>query len=1041
MQRVSVLGFLSAACLLAQNAQISGVVKDSSSAVLPHATVTALNSNTGAVRTTTSNSEGLYTIVSLTPGPYQVKASAGGFQVAEFNNVILEVAQDARLDFTLEVGHSEQTVTVTAEAPSLNVTDGAVGMAVGPEMVDNLPLNGRSFQQLITLSPGVNLAPGGSDGQFIVNGQRATSNYFTVDGVSANIGVTGGIPGSSSNAAGGTTLGGNAIGGTNSLVSVDALQEFRILTSSFSPEYGRTPGGQMILLTRSGTNAFHGTLFEYFRNDKLDATEWFVNQQAGTKPALRSNDFGGTFAGPIVRNKTFFFSSYEGQRLRQPLFAVDVVPDLASRLAAPAATQPILNAYPLPTGPSLGKTGAQAGQAVFAGGYSNPSTTDAISLKLDQVLGSRLTIFGRYSYAPSESVGRAGSPNSMSVLIQRPTHAQTLTLGATWVINARMVNELRFNLSDNSYRGVYKIDNFGGAVALPNSYYIPGLAYGNALEQFTLTFAGSQLFSGTSGGNEQRQANLTDSLSYVAGAHQFKLGADDRVLLPYAPVAQGVYYTFCGVPSVISNTASSVRLRSQERVRSDLTNFSLYAQDTWHLTQRLTVTYGFRWEVNTPPHSLDASNGDYVPLVGNLADPATLHAGTVGSPLWNTQYANLAPRAGVAYQLRRTSGWETVLRAGAGKFYDLGTGVAALNTWTQSYPGNLVGTATNVSLPVNPATLSLPGLNFTLPPSGQTFYIWPADYKLPRTWQWNTAVQQSLGRAQTLTVSYVAALGRDLVYGQSYLNLTSQKYHVVYSNNAGTSNYQALQVQFQRRLSHGLSAILGYTWGHSLDVSSADLTALPSTGFVGNSSNKGPSDFDIRHNLSTAFTWALPGATRQSWLRTMTRGWDLNAIIVARSPFPVDITSSHDVGFGNFALRPDLVPDVPLYLNNPDVPGGRKINIAAFSVPSNRQGDLGRNALRGFDLSQTDLAVGRTFRLNERFQLLFRGELYNVLNHPNFANPIGDLGNALFGQSTAMAKDQIGGGSSTSGAQSFGLNGLFQVGGPRSVQLSLKLRF
>ncbi len=362
------------------------------SGVVPNAVVTALNKNTGAERTVKANAEGLYTIVSLAPGPYRMRSMASGFQAAQFDNIILEVAQDARLDFTLEVGHTEQSVTVTAEASSINVNDGSVGLSVGAEMVENLPLNGRSFQSLITLTPGVNLSPGGSDGQFIVNGQRATSNYFTVDGVSANIGVTGGIPGSSSDAAGGTTLGGNAVGGTNSLVSVDALQEFKVLTSSFSPEYGRTPGGQMILLTRSGTNAFHGTLFEYFRNDKLDATEWFVNQQRGTKPALRSNDFGGTLGGPIVRNKTFFFFSYEGQRLRQPLFAVDVVPDLASRQAAPPATAPILAAYPLPTGPSLGKTGAQSGQAVFAGGYSNPSTTDATSLKIDQAFGPKLTV-------------------------------------------------------------------------------------------------------------------------------------------------------------------------------------------------------------------------------------------------------------------------------------------------------------------------------------------------------------------------------------------------------------------------------------------------------------------------------------------------------------------------------------------------------------------------------------------------------------------------------------------------------------------------
>src|SRR5205807_2215516 len=268
-----------------------------------------------------------------------------------------------------------------AGVPLIGTESATVSTVVDRQFVENIPLNGRSFQTLIMLTPGVVLVPTSytSQGQFSVNGQRSDGNYFTVDGVSANTGIA--ITSGLNQTAGGSLPGLSAQGGTNSLVSVDAMEEFRIQTSSFAPEFGRTPGGQISIATRSGTNEFHGTLSEYLRNGALDADDWFVNFNHLTKPAERQHDFGGVFGGPIRNDKTFFFLSYEGLRLRQPSALETVVPDAASRLQAPAAMQPLLNAYPVANGAELG-----AGLAQFNAGFSNPSALDAFSLRVDQVV-------------------------------------------------------------------------------------------------------------------------------------------------------------------------------------------------------------------------------------------------------------------------------------------------------------------------------------------------------------------------------------------------------------------------------------------------------------------------------------------------------------------------------------------------------------------------------------------------------------------------------------------------------------------------------
>src|SRR6202140_1107627 len=366
------------------NGNINGLVSDPSSAAVVGAEIVAVNDVTGVQYTTKSNSEGIYVLPNLPPGPYRVQVSKIGFKTIIKPDIVLNVQAALSINFPLPVGATLETVTVEGGAALVNTENAAVSTVVDRQFAENLPMNGRSFQTLIELTPGVVLTSnnGGSDnGQFSVNGQRAASNYWMVDGVSANIGTSASFGG---NGVGGALGSFSALGGTNSLVSVDALQEFRIQTSTYAPEYGRTPGGQISILTRSGTNQFHGTAFDYLRNDIFDANNWFngyINNPPLHKAEERQNDFGGTFSGPILRDRTFFFFSYEGLRLRLPEVALNQVPSLSARQSAIPAVQPYLNAFPLPS--LNGSDDPLTGIAQFNASYSNSASLDAYSIRID----------------------------------------------------------------------------------------------------------------------------------------------------------------------------------------------------------------------------------------------------------------------------------------------------------------------------------------------------------------------------------------------------------------------------------------------------------------------------------------------------------------------------------------------------------------------------------------------------------------------------------------------------------------------------------
>jgi hypothetical protein len=998
---------------------ISGIVVDPTGAVIADAEILVVNDTTRVQYPGKTNSEGIYIVSNLPPGSYRIQISKPGFKTVIKPDVSLNVQDSASLNFTLPVGAVSEVITIQGGAPLVNTESGAVSTVIDRQFVENLPLNGRSFNTLLQLTPGVVIAPStfNAPGQFSIAGQRTTSNNFSVDGVSANFGVQPGL-----NLGGGSGLGQaqafSAIGGTGSLVSADALEEFRIETSSFAPEFGRQPGGQVLLSTRSGTNDWHGGLFDYFRNTVMDANDWFANSAGLPRAAENHNDFGGTLGGPIRKDQTFFFVSYEGARLRQPTTLDVPVPSLSARQSATPAIAPFLGVYPLPNGPVFaGCTTAQ-----FTGGYSNAATLDAGSVRIDHTFNQRFSIFARYNEAPSKTL----SISSPSELDDVSINTRTVTVGFSMLLRPNLSNSLRVNFSRQESDFIAELHAMGGA-ELPD----PALYLGNlpsSTNEFSYQNDDTYYFAaGPVGKNETKQLNFVDDLSWTRGNHKLKFGADSRELFVNMKPAAGVASYFPGTVEDLLSSGQTELDTSTTRPAALLAEaLSLYAQDSWNLTARLTLSYGLRWELSPAPSPRGAT---ILGAWSNVNDASQITLAPPGTPLWTTKYRNFAPRAGMAYKLDEAG--DLVLRAGIGVFYDLGLGTASL---VPSYfPNSASGVNFGVPMPVSDVASFLPALT-TEPPYDGQIYAFSPDLALPRSYQWNVAVEKSFAGRESLSITYAGQGGRDLLRKSALFQPNPNFTDLFYlTGNDARSNYNSLQIQYRRPLAGNLQALVSYTFSHSLDNVSSDSVAGLSDTVISGENDYASSDFDVRHNFSAALTYALPSLKVAPLVSRVTRGWLVSSLVDVRSGFPFNArVRLPGTSLALQFTRPDLVPGQPQWLSNSEAPGGQELNLSAFSVPGTaRQGTEGRNDIPGFGLTQIDLSLARGFALAEHWNLEFRADAFNALNHPNFTNP---TANIQFGpselQSTAMLNQGLG-----------GLNPLFQAGGPRSLQLSLKLSF
>ena len=1027
------------------SAKIVGYVTDRSGHhYIAGVTVELIDLDRGLRRKARTDSNGEYVFADVRPSTYRLEASATGFQTAYVPRIVVIVQDTVSQSFMLSPGDPSSTA-LQARNADLNI-GGTVGGVVDTDLVSNLPLNGRSFQTLFQLVPGVVIAPTSfsSQGQFSVNGERTDTNAFIVDGVSADFGIAAGVsPGQS---AGGWLPALTVFGGTNSLVSTEAVQEFAVLTSSYSAEFGRVPGGQISIITKSGTNRFAGNLFEYLRNDALDANDWFANNRGLPRAALRQNDFGGVLGGPIVKEKTFFFASYEGLQLRQPTSNASEVPSLEARNLAPAAVKPYLNAYPLPNGP---EDGSGLAQATY--GFSNPSSLQAFSFRLDHHFRQNLTTFLRYAYSESDGRQRGAGSDAISTVIDTRFGLQTITVGIDHSINERFTDDVRFNWSQFSAESKKALDNFAGAIPVPGQIAFPsGFSPENSLFQFVpaVEQVAPEIEIGKNVSNGQQQINVVETSAYQCHRHFFKVGVDFRQLLPrIAPPIYEQQDFFLNMKSALQNSGLFTERVSSVPIRGSFRNYSAFGEDSWRLSSRISATFGIRWDFAGPP-SVRSANGlepFAVSGLGNLSNPSLDPEGT---RLYTTSKTNFAPRAGFAYEIHRGQAASSSVRGGAGIYYDLSNGPVGNALSTLSFPFTVTRSSANNSFPLSDAAAA-PPIPTIKPPFG-TIQAFSPFLRTPFSYQWNLSLDQTIGAAQTVTISYVGMAGHQLLDTEQFVGgeagLSSAFTKLLLTTNSGVSNFESLQFRFERRTgpAHMLAA---YSLAHTLDNVSTDmgLNSVP-VQLQGAHVSYSDSDFDIRHNASVGIDYAVPRLHR-AVLRRLASDWSLDSILVLRSSPPVDPFIARVIGPVVYNVSPNVVRGAPLYLFNFNFPGGKVINPAALDIPDTTlQGNLSRNLFRGFPLFQADLAVRRSFSVTKSLELQFAVEVFNILNHPNFAPPSAELGTVGstnhfipqpgFGLSPSMLGQGL-----QSGSFGSGFSPLYQVGEARSLQIEFRIRF
>jgi hypothetical protein len=997
---VFLLAVLSAPLAAQQRAQLSGVVRDSSGSVVPEASVSVLHAETGFRRATHTNAEGVYAVTSLLPGEYKVTVRKSGFRTVARLGINLGASQNARLDFLLELGSLQETVTVEGNASPINTNDSGSAVVLGRDAVENLPLNGSAVQHLIGFAPGVVYTPAttGESGQFSANGQRPNTNYFTVDGVSANNGVGGsGLPGQFS---GNTLPGMTAIGSLHGLLVAADVEELRIHTSTFAPEFGRMPGAQVSIVTRSGTNDFHGGLFANLRHENLSAADWFANSAGIGRLPRRLQNAGVSLGGPVRRNRTFFFGSFEHLRLRHSGVWRMPVPSLSARRSAAAELRPILEAFPVPNGPDLPRdTSLHHARALW------PATVQAGSLRVDHALGARGVLFARYNQAPSDNrLGYLQHNHSRFV-------SRGLTSGVTVALAPPVTNDFRINISRTSVQTVWQAALPDGAARLDLASILPPVsAPGSRLYGLSLGDFG-QLIDGDGGSSRQDQWSLVNTLAISRFGHQVRLGIDYQRLRPSRlDHLTSATATYQSLSQLLQGAAPDVSISSVAAGSSLLETLSFFAQDVWQLRPRLTLTYGTRWEITPAPvysgAPVTAVLGTAVSLRPLLEE--TARDRVFPSPPydlnWRTRLTQLAPRAGLAWLADPNR--HLVVRGGIGLFYDLGftSSLDLLNGAPHNRWAVVLG---------DPRQTTLTGAPLV--------YGFAENLRLPYTVHWNLTVEKGLASRTVVSAGYVGSSGRRLLRRE--LGATTSALRLILATNHGESDYHALQLQLRRNVARAVRGFAAYSWGHAIDNGSWDSATYRVFPGV---SDRGPSNFDVRHTFQTGATAELP------------RQWQLSGVLRARTAFPIDILNTRNffgLAFDN--SRPHLADGQPVWIGDAAAPGGRRINPRAFLTPgAGAQGTLGRNALRGNGLAQLDLALQRRFLLPNESSVRLRIEAFNVTNTPTFADPVRYLNHPLFGQSTSLADLMLGAGSPLSG-----LTPAFQPAGARTLQLSVGFSF
>ena len=1077
--RIAQLAFLClvfASALSAQvTANLSGTVTDPSGATVSAADVTVKNVETGALRNTTTGGAGRYQVFALPIGAYEVRVTKQGFKEQIRSGIDLVVGQDARVDVTLSVGPLSQRITVNSDAPLVSVSAADVPGLVGEQQVKDLPLNGRSYDLLVTLNPGIvnftaektggiGISNSTTGNNFAVSGNRPQQNLFLLNGVEYTGAAENNMqPG----------------GASQQLLGVDAVREFNVLRDSYGAEYGKHPGGQVIIVTQSGSNQFHGSAYDFLRNNDLDAPNYFAQ---GIVPPFRRNQFGASVGGPIQKDKTFVFANYEGFRESLNQTSAAFVPDATSRAAAVSSVQPLLNLWPT----------APAGAPDFNGiaeDFSSPLQTireDFGTVRVDHIFSSRDSLSGVYTVDDGGDVTATPlDPYSSDILNLRE---QVVSLEETHVFSPRFLNTARIGYSRAGY--FFTGEPTPGTPAAT----VPGFLVGRPV--------GAVVVGGSAASNPQAQVGLAgsnngsdltvarnlvtleDRVTLTRGRHQFTFGAWFQPFQSNETLALSQFgqATFASLATFLQGTTSTFLYDPTPTEMNWRSLFGAwYAEDVMRLTRKFTVSLGFRDEFSTGWNEAHGHAANYTYPDGIISTQPQ-----VGNSFFTTNNARFLPepRIGLAWS---PLGGKTVVRAGFGMYNDLQDALGYRTDQNAPFnPTYSIAAQTVAGLPIDP-TAAVPAKAKLVPGGVQP------DMSTPTLISWSLRIEQELTPNTALTVGYVGShgyheligidaneptpaicpaspcpsvyptvdaaatppvtlttgfpagsplAGAPVPAGSYYIPSGAAKPNAALANtwtwfSLGDSSYNALQVDMNRRFSHGVSIRGVYTWSKSLDDGDSlnQTTAGNAPGLVSNPFNLradwGPATYDVRNIGVVSAVYELPfgngyvcGACSEGWAGNFVKGWSVNSIVTLQDGFPFTPQLSYNPsnnGDTRNPVRPFVNPDFtgPVILGKP----GQWFNPKAFIAPPSTggfYGNVARDSYPGPGLDTWDFSVMKDTTIREGLRLQFRAEIFNLLDRANFntpnlivftpptaANPTGVSGTAGAITSTSTTSRQV----------------------------------
>ena len=979
-------------------ASMQGIVIDSSGAALQNADVVVISVATGAVWELKTDSTGHYRVPVLQPGAYELHVSQTGFQSMTRRGITLAVGQNAVIDVKLELGRITEEMTVVAPSPIINTTSGAVSGLVNDREIRDLPLNGRSFQQLALLQTGVtpalaagNDVVGGRTPKISINGARPEQNSFLLDGTDIN-NVYNKTPGSSAGV----------------LLGVEAVLEFQVLTNSYSAEFGRSAGGVINAVTRSGTNTVHGSGFEFYRNSALDAKNFFDPPDKPI-PDFYRHQFGGVLGGPIRKDRTFFFGAFESLIERLGVTGVTAVPDDDARhgllpgrtvILHPAIPTYLDTLFPRANGRSLG-----GGAAEYLFTKIQPTDEYFTQFRVDHRFVGGDSLFARYTFDDGK-VDRVPASKAPVAITKEHTRNQFVTVEHQHLFSPALLNTFKGGIN----RSVSLADNVRTIDIPPSLSWLPGEKFG----YLTITGLVTEMAGDFRLPRNDYLTNwqLGDTVFWTRGAHAARVGFQSQLIQFHQNTAaqQGGIVTFPNLAAFLQGQPSNVDFAIPGRIDPirDYKQwlFAFFAQDDVRLRPNLSLNLGLRYEFITTPTEVNGK-------ISNLrrVTDTTL---TIGDP-WhsNPSLKNFAPRLGIAWDPTNTG--TTSVRAGFGLFYD----EILPKYYFFSGSGNPpFTTRTTIPNPPFPNVIANFDPNAPILPQLQTVNF---DLKNPVIMQYNAGIQRALPGDWDVFIGYVGSRGKNLLrLGDANLAPETIVNGVkTYQPLAGRRNpnfgpigqratdarsfYDSMQISIMKRYLHGLRAQVSYTLAKSID----DASGINSQDFDNNVQysldwydpryDRGPSAFQARHNLTFNWSWDIPAkSSLRGVAAALLKGWQLNNVTALQTgqPFTVRLgfNRSGNLNTTSFAMneRPDLKPG---FSSNPILGGPDHYwDINAFALPApNTRGNLGRNTLVGPGLVNADVSLVKSFGLAEQRSLQVRLEAFNVLNRPNFAVPSGRI--------------------------------------------------